>query len=306
MNLFNELDKTEVSKEIVDKSSSFLGMLFPYVGIKKKAVDMYIDDIKNSNLPEETKVFMVLNTKKNFKRIKNQKSIAKIAIQNAKESIDFSEQSGVDEEWLDRFMESAGFVSSKEIQLIWGKILANKFEKPNSIPPNMIRVLSEITPELAKAFRCICSMYIRFYHIDEKGNIEKIVTDIVVPYNEKNSKKFSKMGLGFHVLNELDTLGLIKFTAVGDYETNEVNNQKILVLIDNNLEMIEKHKNGKLTLGCVMLTSVGKALKAITDPVEIEDYYEMVIDYMKEKNIVFAENHNYKIDINGNVVKNDE
>ena len=34
----------------------------------------------------------------------------------------------VNEEWLDRFMDSAKFVSQEEIQAIWGKILAKEFE----------------------------------------------------------------------------------------------------------------------------------------------------------------------------------
>lgn len=41
-------------------------------------------------------------------------------------------------------MDSAGFVSSEEIQWIWGKILANEFEKPGSTPPNMIRYCQKL------------------------------------------------------------------------------------------------------------------------------------------------------------------
>ena len=47
---------------------------------------------------------------------------------NAKEGTDFSDKSGVSEEWLERFMDSAGFVSAEDIQIIWGKILANELE----------------------------------------------------------------------------------------------------------------------------------------------------------------------------------
>jgi hypothetical protein len=106
------------------------------------------------------------------KKIKNQKAVAEIAMENAKPGTDFSENSGVSEEWLDRFMDSAGFVGTEEIQWIWGKILANEFERPGSTPPNMIRILSEITPGLASAFRYICSMCIWILPLNEKGDIQ--------------------------------------------------------------------------------------------------------------------------------------
>lgn len=152
------------SKNVLNKSVGLMGMLFPFAGMKQKAVEMYIEDIEKSDLPAETKVFMVLNTKKTFKKIKNQKAIAEIAIDNAKQGTDFSENSGVSEEWLDRFMDSAGFVSLEEIQWIWGKILANEFEKPGSTPPNMIRILSEITPKLAAPSDIFVVCLYGFFH----------------------------------------------------------------------------------------------------------------------------------------------
>ncbi|MDE7251595.1 MAG: DUF2806 domain-containing protein [Acetatifactor sp.] len=48
--------------------------------------------------------------------------MAEIAKEKAKEGTDFSEKSGVSEEWFDRFKESASFVSSEEMQLVWGKM----------------------------------------------------------------------------------------------------------------------------------------------------------------------------------------
>ena len=115
---------------VLNKVAGVMGMLFPYAGLKQKAVNLYIEEIEKSDMSSEAKIFTVLNMKKIFKKIKNQKSIADIAMENAKEGTDFSEKSGVSEEWLERFMDSAGFVSSEDIQLIWGKILANEFERP--------------------------------------------------------------------------------------------------------------------------------------------------------------------------------
>lgn len=275
MGFEKELGKTALelvkSENIQNKSADLLGMLFPFAGIKKKAVDLYIKEIEDSDLSTDTKMLLLLNAKQKFKQLKNQEKIVEIASVNAKEGTDFSETSGINEEWLDRFMNSAGFVSSEEMQLIWGKILANEFERPGTTPPNMIRVLSEITPDLAKAFRKICSMKIWICPLLEDGNIEVAFQKIFVPFNG-HDEEFRGMEISFKTLNELETLGIIKVSTIGGYVSKNINNSKILLCIGDNLEVVSVHRNGEVPIGDVMLTSVGEALQNITEDEEIPKY----------------------------------
>ena len=76
----------------------------------------------------------------------------------------------------------------------------------------MIRILSEITQELAVAFRYICSMCICILPLNENGDIQGGVQELFVPYT-KNDEKFRKSGVSFNVLNELETLGVIRFES---------------------------------------------------------------------------------------------
>lgn len=221
-------------ENVQNKAVSLLGKLLPYVGIKRRAVDMYIKDIENSNLSTETKMVLMLNAKKDIKKMKNQKDIAVIAIDNAKKGTDFSDKSRVNQDWIDRFMDSAGFVSSDDMKLVWGKILANEFEQPGTTPPNMIRILSEITTNLAIAFRKICSMRIWICPLLEDGNIELTFQKIFVPY-EENDTLFREMGVSFNILNELETLGLIRISMLGGYITKDIDNTKILLCIGDKL-----------------------------------------------------------------------
>lgn len=302
MGFEKELGKTALelvkSENIQNKSADLLGMLFPFAGIKKKAVDLYIKEIEDSDLSTDTKMLLLLNAKQKFKQLKNQEKIVEIASVNAKEGTDFSETSGINEEWLDRFMNSAGFVSSEEMQLIWGKILANEFEKPGTTPPNMIRILSEITPDLARAFKKICSMRIWICPLLEDENIEVAFQKTFVPYNGHDSA-FREMGISFNVLNELETLGIIKASTVGGYVSKNIDNSKILLCIGDKLDVISEHRNGEIPIGNVMLTSVGESLQAITDVEEIPNYYEMVREYMIKKNIKFANEHDFQLAIEG-------
>ena len=284
------------NENVLDKTAGVMGMLFPYAGLKQKAVNMYIEEIEKSDMTPEAKVFTVLNIKKTFKKIKNQKSVADIAMDNAKEGTDFSEESGVSEEWLDRFMDSAGFVSSEEIQLIWGKILANEFERPGSTPPNMIRILSEITPKLAMAFRVICSMNVFICPLREDGDIAMGFQRIFVPYT-MNNDRLHDLGLSFNVLNELEALGVIRFNSMSGYVSKGITQEKVLMCIGDRLEVLEEHKNNEVPIGNVLLTSVGEALRAITDPEEIEDYYDMVKKYLDAERVKLAEEHDYFLEI---------
>ena len=182
-------------------------------------------------MPIDTKMLLVMNTKKTLKKIKNQKKIADIAMENAKEGTDFTEASGVQEDWFERFMDSAGYVSSEEMQLIWGKILANEFEKAGTTPPNMIRVLSEITPNLAQVFRKLCSMRVTVIPLDDKYGINgEPIISVMVPYMT-NEDAFLNMGITFNVLNELDTLGLIKFDAPGGYVNRRIEEDNLLMYL---------------------------------------------------------------------------
>lgn len=286
------------NENVLNKSVGVMGMLFPFAGLKQKAVEMYVEDIEKSDLPAETKVFMIMNTKKTFKKIKNQKAIAEIAMENAKQGTDFSENSGVSEEWLERFMDSAGFVSSEEIQWIWGKILANEFEKPGSTPPNMIRILSEITPGLAAAFRFICSMTIWIMPLNENREIQGAIQELFVPYN-KNDEKFRENGVSFNVLNELETLGVIRFESIAGYISKGFTSDKILIGVGDKLDVIDEYKKGELPIGNVMLTSVGEALRVITESVEVKDYHEMIRKYMSDNGVKFEIEHEFVAKVNG-------
>ena len=272
----------------LNKTAGVMGMLFPYAGLTKRALDVYISDVENSNMSSESKLLAILNAKKTIKQLKNQKKIAEIALDNVKTGTDFTSKSGVNEEWLERFMDSAGFVSSEDVQLIWGKILGNEFEKPGSTPPNMIRILSEITSTYAQAFKKICSMHVMLFPINDEEQIERAMCKIMVPYRG-NDKFMEEIGLSFNILNELETLGLIKFTLMGDYASTKIPEKKVVVYVDGQSDTIIEHNKDTIMLGNVTLTVAGEALFAITPFEKIEGYAEMVKQYMLNNRVKYMD-----------------
>lgn len=282
------------NEAVLDKTSSIASMLFPYAGLTKKALDMYISDVKKSDMTSESKLIAVLNAKSTIKKLKNQKNIAQIAINTAKDKTDFTEKSGVNKEWLERFMDSAGFVSDEMVQIMWGEILGKEFETPGSTPSNMIRILSEITPVYAQAFRKICSMQMITVELYENGAIKSAGQDVVVPYSS-NEEKFEEWGLTFSVFSELETLGLIKFDTLGGYVSTGITAKKVLLYVDGETLEIEENKKNGIPSGNVMLTAAGYCLKNITSTEMMNGYSELVKKYMNKSQVKLKEHIGYRV-----------
>lgn len=277
------------NENIQNKTINFLEMLFPYIGIEKKAVDTYIEEIEKSNLPIDVKIPLLLNAKKNLKKMKNQEAIAEIAKNNIREGTNLSKESGVSEEWLDRFMESASFVSLEQMQLVWGKILANEFENPGCIPSNMIRILSEFTPLYASVFKKLCSMRVLLISInDDNNSVMKINWRNVIAFSE-NEEYMKKIGISFEILNELETLGVIKFNPLTGYADTDIKENKVLVYLNGRVLETSAYSKGRFPIGNVIFTSAGEALRKITDLCTVKGYEETVIKYIREQGIKLEE-----------------
>ena len=282
------------NEAVLDQTSGIVSMLFPYMGLTKKALDMYISDVEKSDMTSESKLIAVLNAKSTIKKLKNQKNIVQIAINTAKDETDFTEKSQVNKEWLERFMDSAGFVSDEIVQIMWGKILGKEFENPGSTPSNMIRILSEITPVYAQAFRKICSMQMITVELNENGVIKSATQNIVVPYMD-NESKFDEWGLTFSVISELETLGLIKFDMLSGYVLTGITEKNVLLYVDGETLEIEEYKENKIPSGNIMLTAAGNCLKNITPTEVLNGYSELVRKYMDKEPMKLKEHLRYRV-----------
>ncbi|MCM1050175.1 MAG: DUF2806 domain-containing protein [Clostridiales bacterium] len=117
---------------------------------------------------------------------------------------------------------------------------------------------------------------------------------LFVPY-KMNNDRLHELGLSFNVLNELEALGVIRFNAISGYISRWITQEKVLLCIGDRLEVIDEHNNNEIPIGNVILTSVGETLKYITEPENIEDYHDMVKNYLKSEQVKLAEEHDYYV-----------
>lgn len=275
-----------VGKESVNKFSSVIGSFFPFWGLKKKAVDTYVREIEESNLTPEAKMIAISNAKQTYKQLSNQFSIAQIAQSAAKPGTDFSKFSLVDDEWLERFMDSAKFVSDEKVQLIWGNILAKEFETPNSTPPSIIRILSEITPKYAKVFEVICSLAVDITFTNENGDAVESIHQIILPHDYDYLNQYD---VCLSTLNELESLGLIQFEAMMGlamaYELSEA--PKFNMKYGSSFTSAATYIDKKFPIGGVRLTDAGAVIAGFVNEQVIPSHFDEVKKYMESEGVKF-------------------
>lgn len=271
-----------------------LGMLFPYFELRKRAVDVYIKDIEKSNLSPETKAFCILNVQKLFKELKNQSSIVQVAIQNIKKDTLLDISSGVKEEWLDRFMDSAKFVSDDSLQLIWGRILAGEFDNPGSTPSSMIRILSEINSTYAKVFTNLCSLRRELIVLDENDNQILYDDHIICPLVSNDNPFFNEMGIDYETLQELDTIGLLAFDTNPGFDEVELPKGDKYIYICGILKQIIEEVD-RVPVGSIILTDAGKCLRRIINIEPNPGIISIDEKYMNEENLHYLIPSNCKV-----------
>lgn len=273
------------SKESASKLASAVGCIFPFWGVKRAAVEAYITGIQDSNLSPEEKMLAIANVKKAYKQAANQAKIAKIAQDSAKEGTDFSMKSQVNDEWLERFMDSARFVSDEQAQYLWGNILASEFEKPGSTPPSVTRVLSEVTQAYAKAFQVICSLEVEIEAYDAQGQVRENYKQIVLP---DSYDYLSDQRINYSVINELDELGLIIVNPLGvviKFQTKE--RPRIRLKYGDNVEEVLNYMDLNFPIGKVVLSKAGETISKFTERNIIPFHLANVCEYMKKYGVKF-------------------
>lgn len=89
----------------------------------------------------------------------NIKNVLKAASEEIPPDKDVSDEQ-VDDDWIFRFFNIVKDISNKEMQYIWGKILAGEIKKPSSFSLRTLETLRNISAEEAKLFSRICNYII--------------------------------------------------------------------------------------------------------------------------------------------------
>ena len=117
-----------------------------------------------------------------------------------------------DHDWAARFFGDVQDVSSDEMQVLWGKILAGEVENPGSTSTRTLGILKDLDRATAELFVRFCSACIF------RPNLKIYMLDARVPSlgGRAASNSLEMFGLGFGALNCLNEHGLI----ISDYHSS--------------------------------------------------------------------------------------
>lgn len=120
----------------------------------------------------------------------------------------------ISEDWLNAFEDEAARMSSEQMQLLFGRILAGEIRKPSSFSIKTIKVMAQLDNRAATLFQTLCSLAVSLRAVNTDGDF--LVDDFrVVSMGNAASNSLRAYGLAFDELNVLQEYGLI----ISDYNS---------------------------------------------------------------------------------------
>lgn len=193
----------------------------------------------------------------------------------------------INPDWLNQFEQEARNVSTEEMQLIFGRILASEIQQPESFSIKAVKLVRELDSRTAALFRLFCSCCISL-------RAGQHLLDARVPSLGGNaaSNSLQSHGITFEHLNVLQEHGLI----IADY--NSQMGYEMCIARNGTVPIGFTHQNRlwglipdedrpadqKLPISGVMLTRVGKELLPIVDVQPSPNYTQALAEFfVKQK-----------------------
>lgn len=195
----------------------------------------------------------------------NLESVLEIA---AKEvlSIDMVSDDPVDDDWITRLFNIVKDVNSKEMQYLWGKILAGQIATPGSFSLRTLEIVRNMSRTDAEIFQRVLPFIIRYnktYFISSDTELNK------------------HYGLRYSDILALDECGLMNSSGMVSLHLNISDNMQVQYYTNERVMITKNRDNGqkKISFGVFSLSNVGIELYNILQHSINTDYF---IDFTKE------------------------
>ncbi|NVJ91376.1 MAG: DUF2806 domain-containing protein [Methylocystaceae bacterium] len=278
MNLItiNDLGKlSEPITKLIEVTARATGVIFePYQTVRMAKADAKANRIRSlAELDLEDEL-----EQKTIQRLIHQEkrkhiNIEQITLQAAQSLDDDAKPNDIDEDWLVDFFNKSETVSNKEMQSLWAKILAGEANQNGSFSKRTTTFVSSMSKEEAQLFTSLCQFC--WGTKKESVFIDDYKNDI-----------YTKAGITYQSLMELEALGLIHFFPNGHY-TATINSKLFWPVYFNKsapLQFPKDHGN-QFKMGHVDLTKLGKELSPICDTEPNYEYLNHMASVWKKEGL---------------------
>ncbi|MBR4219222.1 MAG: DUF2806 domain-containing protein [Bacteroidales bacterium] len=217
----------------------------------------YLDRINNRYVNKETK------------RQKNIEDVVSTAGKILETEKNVSNEP-VNPDWVTRFFDIVQDVSDKEMQLLWGQILAGEIKQPKSYSLRTLETLRNMTKEEAVVFQKVA----QFVLVQKEA------------FLFSSDKSLVKFGVNYSEIAKLIEIGLLQ---PGDFVhrqyvlTNKTDEQLVIIYGNFVIFITTKANSTTILVPIRLLTTVGKELLKLID-------ITPNIDYLKEFATTFKRN----------------
>ncbi len=297
---------SEPLKKLIEVVARGIGILYEPTHIKKIAqarvieIEKISSAIQDAKLPiqyEDGKISidgstqnLFENTEKRllFTEAKKQKNIDDIVseayyyLENEQEV----SSEPLQDEWINRFFDIAGEISSEDLKTIWSKILAEEIKKPGTCSLRTLEILKNISRDEAKIFNKISNFVIKHHG------------KFFLPYDES---LLQIMNINYSDIMKMDEASLMNSTiGISDELIFDESNKQEVLMYNNKIIFCEAKGNNNVHLQLFPLTESGKDIFNIIVPVFNEKFFEQYIDFLNDRMTISYSTIINK-DINGNI-----
>ncbi len=208
------------------------------------------------------------------KKQKNIEDITQKALPNLK---DDAKSENVENDWITNFFDKCRLISDSEMQALWSRVLSGEANSPGSYSKRTVNFLSSLDKGDAGLFTQLCKFGWMI------GNMVPLIYDV-------ENDIYNKHGINFNSLNHLESIGLIQFNEITNYQRIKLPKKINLsyygqtVLLD-----LKKDTDNVLQIGKAMLTKIGQELAPICRSSPEPDFFEYICDKWKKEGYIKEE-----------------
>jgi hypothetical protein len=197
---------------------------------------------------------------------KHQENFENVVVQAIPELKEDAKPDEIDNDWMARFFEAAKLVSDKEMQSLWGRLLAGEANKSGTFSKRTIDLVSNLEKRDAELFTNLCTFVWRI----------RDLVPIVVDFDDDDI--YEAQMINFATLRHLDDIGLISLNVVGSVTLDDFPQVQTFHYHGTSINLqFPKTDNNNLELGHVLLTKAGQELAPISGSVGQPQFMEYMI-----------------------------
>ena len=263
------LDLGKPFDTLVKKIADGVGALYEPRRIKNVAkAEAEAEKIKAASDIEITDLHIRAEQRRIKEEARHQKNMEDITAKAGPHLNEDANPDAMDDDWVANLFDKCRIVSDDEMQSLWARVLAGEANTPGTYSKRTVNLLSDLDKSDADLFTQLCGF-------------GWMIGDFVPLVFYVQADIYNRNGINFDTLNHLESIGLIRFTGIGEV-AREVPKRFTVSYYDQSLPL-EKPEDHTLLfkMGQVLLTKMGQELAPICGSTPVEGFYEYVKEQWK-------------------------